>query len=136
MQNENKSFEKFDVTLISKGNIFELNESIVFSFTVKNISDTTVRFCDYHTPFEGIANEIFKVKRDGKQLDYQGILKKRLPPEDKNYTKLNPGKSTACTFKINQSYLIDKKGLYTIQFIGNHAINGLTDSNEFTFTIK
>lgn len=110
------------------------NEAITIHMKVANISDEKDQFCDYHTPFEGIQNNIFTIYRGKKEVEYQGKMKKRIPPTDKDYIKLKPGKSTKCSVELD-GYDLSKKGSYTIQFTGN-MISGLPGSNVVSFEIK
>ena len=114
---------------------FKQNQSIKIKTTVTNTSDKAARFCDYHTPFEGIANEIFLVQKDGKKIPYQGILKKRIPPTKEDYIKLQAGKNTSCVVILNNDYDLSEPGEYTVQFKGS-LISGLPDSNELSFVVK
>ena len=128
--------DNFEVTLTVYKETFEINEPVLAIIRVKNSNDVTAKFCIYHTPFEGIANNIFEIERDGEALGYHGMMKKRAAPGDSDYIELKPGESTTCTVELNEVYSLDKKGTYTIRFIGNTSINGLPDSTKITFTMN
>lgn len=124
-----------EVSISTIKNPIKQGEEQFISVVVKNRSDSSAQFCTYHTPFEGIENEIFEVTRGRKKIPYQGILKKRIPPTAEDYISLSPGKSITTKVSLNQAYNITRKGKYTIRFLGS-GISNLNDSNQITFEIR
>lgn len=129
-----KRHEVFEVTLSMKKEIFKPNEEVVVAMKVKNLGNATAEFCIYHTPFEGIQNNIFEISKNSKIIYYQGKMKKRIPPEARHYRKLTLDQFIECSF-ILTGYDFSDKGRYTLTFSGN-IISGLPKSNEVTFVIK
>ncbi|WP_299326585.1 hypothetical protein [uncultured Maribacter sp.] len=125
----------FEVTISTINKQLNQGEELFIIIVVKNISDSSAKFCKYHTPFEGIKNEIFEVVKNGKEISYQGKLKKRSPPTKEDYINLRPGQSKTCKVSLNQEYNIENKGTYRIRFLGS-GISQLNDSNEITFEIR
>jgi hypothetical protein len=110
-------------------------EGVQVTMTVENPTDGERVFCDYHTPFEGIANNIFVLKNAaGEELDYQGIMKKRAPPGPENHVVLAPGASRSATVDLTSAYTL-KKGTHSLRYRGTD-ISGLSDSNTVTFEVK
>ena len=132
---QKETINTFEVTISTTNKQLKKGEELFISIVVKNVSDSSAKFCKYHTPFEGINNEIFEVVRNGKKSPYQGKLKKRRAPTEEDYIKLRPGQSTTCKVSLNQKYNIENKGNYTIRFLGS-GISQLSDSNEITFEIR
>ncbi|MEO1052544.1 MAG: DKNYY domain-containing protein [Bacteroidota bacterium] len=126
--------ESFKVTISSDKEVYKKGEEIMISMIVENTSYMKDEFCNYHTPFEGIQNNIFTVVRGNKEIPYQGMMKKRIPPTADDYQKLKPGKSVKCSVEM-EGYDMDRKGDYTIQFTGN-MISGLPASNQIEISIK
>ena len=137
MENQTEPQEEasFEVVLSIPKQQIKNGTPVKIKTTVTNTGTTTATFCDYHTPFEGIANRIFLVKRNGKEIPYQGKMKKRIPPGPEDYIKLKPGKSISCEVTIQDNYDLSKKGKYTIAYIGT-LISGLPDSEEIAFVIE
>lgn len=132
---QNNSVEAFEVTICTTTDQLRQGDELFIITEVKNMGESPARFCKYHTPFEGTANEIFEVLKDGKKIPYQGKLKKRRPPTDKDYVDLGPRQSITCEVRLNEEYDIVEKGHYTIRFLGS-VISRLNDSNEITFEIR
>lgn len=103
-----------------------------FVFTVTNTSDAAARFCTYHTPFEGIANNIFAVVGPSGAVDYVGPMKKRAAPGPDDYRTLAPGAQASVPFVLADRYPTPA-GSYTLQY-KQTAISGLPDSNVLSFT--
>lgn len=94
---------------------------------VTNTSGAKAEFCTYHTPFEGIRNDIFVVERDGEELPYRGMMAKRAPPTKKDHRTLKPGASiTSEAVDLSETYAL-KSGTYTVRFRGG-GVSGLPDS--------
>ena len=132
---KNDTIHTFDVTISITDNQLEQAEGQVIVFVVKNISSNAAKFCKYHTPFEGIMNDIFEIIKDGKKLSYQGILKKRSPPREEDYMNLKPGQLATCKVSLNKKYKVAHTGNYTLKFLGSR-ISQLNNSNKIAFKIK
>jgi hypothetical protein len=117
-------------TSLDKGQWFDGNgPTVLLSLTVTNLGSENACFCDYHTPFEGIRNDFLTViGPDGKQMHYLGMMAKRLPPTEKNFSEVGPGKSVRVGFDAWKGYSFSEPGIYRVQFLGNETINGLPDS--------
>ena len=101
--------------------------------SVHNHGTTEGRFCKYHTPFEGIMNDIFRVSKGSKKISYGGMMKKRIPPSEKDFVTLLPGETLDCKVSL-EDYVMTKKGEYEIQFVEN-LISGLPSSNVIIVTV-
>lgn len=103
---------------------------------VENHGATEAYFCNYHTPFEGVRNIFLQViGPKGKEIDYRGMMAKRLAPGPEHYIRLEPGTSTEVEFDPSEAYSFAQSGLYRLKFIGNESINGLPDSEEIRINI-
>jgi hypothetical protein len=108
--------------------------SIKVRMTVRNPTETTRTFCDYHTPFEGIRNDIFEVRdSEGNEIGYAGMMAKRAPPDPTNFIHLKPGASRAAEVDLNTGYTLPV-GKYTVRY-KKSGISGLGDSNTFSFEV-
>jgi hypothetical protein len=111
-------------------------EDVKLTFVVQNPTGEGRTFCDYHTPFEGIRNNIFElVDAAGKQLEYRGVMAKRAAPDLNNYLVVPPKSKIQVTFDLSQGYGALAVGKYTLRFTGN-GISGLPASNTITLTIN
>lgn len=102
---------------------------------VQNPTSTTKTFCDYHTPFEGLRNDIFEVGgAGGVALDYRGMMAKRAPPGDDDFLDVTAGQGrTSDPVDLLEGYALTA-GTWTVRFSGN-AISGLPASTTLTLTV-
>jgi hypothetical protein len=91
-------------------------EPLPLTFTLTNNSDVDLYVLTWLTPFEGIANEIFHVKRDGAILPYEGPLVMRGDPTEEDYLSLDAGASASATVDLAPVYDLSEPGAYTIAF--------------------
>lgn len=96
------------------------------TFTVNNPTDGPRTFCTYHTPFEGLRNDILVVRASGQRVPYAGIMAKRAPPGPNDFRTLAPGEQASASFLLADGYTLDP-GTYNVLFAGN-APSGLPAS--------
>ncbi|MEZ4322547.1 MAG: hypothetical protein R3F61_34085 [Myxococcota bacterium] len=105
------------------------------ALTVENAGSARATFCTYHTPFEGIRNDIFIVERDGVEVDYQGMMAKRTPPGPEDHRTLAPGAVEGpVTVDLSRGYPLSP-GTYTVRYRGT-LISGLPDSNPVELVVR
>lgn len=105
-----------------------------FVFTVTNTSDVEAVFCTYHTPFEGIGNDIFTVTGPEGTLAYQGIMASRAPPRPTDFRTVAAGAAVSVAFELGHNYVVGA-GPHTLQYKATD-ISGLPASNILSFTIE
>jgi peptidyl-Lys metalloendopeptidase len=105
------------------------------SMTVSNTTGARKIFCTYHTPFEGIRNEIFEVTNaGGDEIPYAGMMAKRAAPGPEDYVTLANGAFESAEVDLTDGYDLETPGDYTVKFAGN-MISGLEESNEVRVTV-
>jgi hypothetical protein len=115
---------------------FKTDENILVSFSVKNNSEESKKFCIWQTPLEGkITANIFEIDHQGKVLEYRGMMIKRGEPQEKDSLSLAPKAFLEKDILINQSYDLKSPGQYRIRFLGR-PINVLPNSDFIDFSIK
>lgn len=102
---------------------------------VQNPTSTTKTFCDYHTPFEGLRNDIFEVRGDGGvALDYRGMMAKRAPPGDDDFLDVPAGGvRQSDPLDLSGGYAL-KAGTWQVRFSGD-SISGLPASTTLTLSV-
>jgi hypothetical protein len=121
------------VTLVSDG--AATPKHVPLRLVVTNTGRKPERFCDYHTPFEGVRNAFMEVVgQDGKRVDYAGMMAKRAAPTAEDYRTVAPGKTDEATFDLTQGYALSP-GRYTVKFTGG-SISGLPDSSVITVDVR
>jgi len=95
-----------------------LANGVEVTLKVTNTRESTEKFCDYHTPFEGIRNDIFEViGPDGNALPYQGMMAKRAPPGPDDYIDVKGGDTASATVDLREVYPL-KPGVHRVRYTG------------------
>jgi peptidyl-Lys metalloendopeptidase len=92
-------------------------DSVELEFTLINHSETGWYVLKWFTPLEGLGGEIFRVKRDGQPIPYEGPLAARGDPTPDAYIFLDAGASVSATVDLAAAYDFSEPGEYTIAFI-------------------
>jgi hypothetical protein len=87
-------------------------EPISIVFSVTNQGESPLYLLTWYTPLEGIAGNIFRVTREGQELDYLGILAMRGDPIPEQYITLEAGESASAQFDISEYYDFSQPGQY------------------------
>jgi peptidyl-Lys metalloendopeptidase len=108
---------------------FPAGGSIGIRMTVSNPTTAPRTFCRYHTPFEGIRNDIFLVSsltnNKDEDIEYGGMMVKRAPPGRDDFLTLAPGASRTATVDLSQGgYGPLPPGGYAVRYRGTD-ISGL-----------
>jgi len=115
----------------------KLGNPLILTFTVSNKSSKELKFCKWHTPFEGFKNSYFVIKdSNGEEARYKGIMAKRImPPPADAYMSVKAGGSVTVDIDLLQAYEVNKAGNYTIIYEGN-LISELKNVNEASFVVS
>ncbi|MFD2969552.1 protease [Sphingobacterium bambusae] len=117
--------------------LYELKDSISVLFTVQNPTDDTLRFTQYHTPFEGfISNFLTITDASGAEVSYIGAMTKRImPPPADTYHTVAPGAQDSVRFSLAKGYRFEKPGIYTLQY-NSGAISGISNGSPIKIELK
>ena len=123
------------VTLETKDQ-YKLSDSILIDFVVHNPTKDTLKFTQYHTPFEGVISKFVDViGADSVEVDYIGAMARRImPPPADTYHAVAPNESKRISFDLKKGYKIDKVGTYSIQY-NSERISGITPSKAVEITV-
>jgi hypothetical protein len=112
----------------------KVGDSVLLKFTVVNVSDTSSRFCKWHSPFEPLMSKYLDVKNEkGEEPAYLGAMAKRMmPPPESSYLTVSPKDSVVATVDLLKAYAIKEPGKYTITYVGEN-MSGLKVSKDVTF---
>lgn len=129
--------ERLKITISRSKTEFDRKKEYRIHVTIQNISDRTIRILKWHTPLaKEIGNNMFSIKRDGREVQYIGKLIKRRAPEKKDYLILQPGEAIETDINLARLYDISKTGRYTIQFRLNPAAIPETDAKIKSFILS
>ncbi len=140
LQSTEEMKSKTDTTLIASlevDSVVTLTDSISVLFLVNNPTEDTLRFTQYHTPFEGFMSNFLTITDEkGNEVSYIGAMTRRvMPPPEDTYHSLAPGQTDSVRFILNKGYRFDKAGLYTIQYNGG-SVNGLSSDTIVKLNIQ
>ncbi|GAA4790628.1 hypothetical protein GCM10023231_18160 [Olivibacter ginsenosidimutans] len=118
------------VAVLRIDSIASLSDSLFMVFKVYNPSPDTLRFTQYHTPFEGFLNNFLTVTDEqGQEIPYRGAMAKRvMPPPEETYCTVAPSASDSIRFSLLKGYAITKPGLYTIEYNAGN-VSGMSNGH-------
>jgi len=92
----------------------EAGQPVLVEFALINPAGRPVYVLRRHTPLEGIFDDIFRVRRDGKILPYIGPMLKRAAPKRDDYLAILPGDSLSNEVDLARAYDFSEPGEYTV----------------------
>jgi peptidyl-Lys metalloendopeptidase len=110
-------------------------EAVKLTFTLTNHSPERLYVLTWYTPLEGIFGEIFRVKRDGEAIPYEGPLVMRGDPLPEDYVLLEPGASVSAEVDLATAYDFSQAGQYTIEFLSPRISDVAKTESEFAASV-
>ncbi len=104
------------VSIAPEKNSLKQDDDVVLRVTITNTSASPQYVLKWHTPFAGIEDHIFEVKRDGVDVPYLGAHYKRPAPTAKDYYLLKPGQSHTSKVEISSLYDMSVTGDYSVKY--------------------
>lgn len=92
------------------------DDDVYMRVTITNTSSTPQYVLKWHTPFAGVEDHLFEVKRDGVDVPYLGRHYKRPAPTAKDYYLLKPGQSHTSRVEISGMYDMSVTGDYSVRY--------------------
>ncbi len=91
-------------------------EAVMVDVTLTNVSSRTVRLLKWHTPVDGLKEDLFVVTVDGAAAEYNGRHYKWATPEAHDYLRLAPGESVTHAVDLGSIYDLSRTGSYSIRY--------------------
>lgn len=109
---------------------------VIVKFTVSNSSAKDLKFCKWHTPFEGFLSAYFDIKdSNGTEARYRGAMAKRImPPPADAYITVKAGESVSAEADLLKGYDLSAPGTYKIIYQGG-GVSGIEKVNEISVKI-
>ncbi len=104
------------VSIAPEKNSLKQDDDVVVRVTITNTSSTPQYVLKWHTPFNGVEDHLFEVKRDGVDVPYLGAHYKRPAPTAKDYYLLKPGQSHTSKVELSAMYDMSVTGDYSIKY--------------------
>lgn len=86
------------------------------TFALTNQGPQSVQVLTWHTPFEGVRNPMFTIKRDAAELEYRGMMLKRGAPRAEQYMALQPGERREAKIDLADGWDVSAPGTYSITY--------------------
>ncbi|TDS12287.1 hypothetical protein [Sphingobacterium paludis] len=128
-----------DTTLVARIQAdphYPLHDSISVLFIVSNPTNDTLRFTQYHTPFEGFFSNFLTITdASGQEVPYIGAMTRRImPPPADTYHTLAPGTEDSVRFNVTKGYRFEKAGTYTLLY-NSGAISGILQTKSISIVL-
>jgi peptidyl-Lys metalloendopeptidase len=121
------------VTIAADQAGFASSDAVLINVTIANDGQKPVKVLKWFTPVEDVEEPLFKVTRDGADVDYVGAHYKRLGPTGNDYLNLKPGESFSRFIDLAQYYDLSASGTYEIEY--NYDVTALA-SNKVQFSVE
>lgn len=128
------------VSLSAGKSVLGAGDSVIVELTLTNAGRAPARLLKWHTPVDGVEEELFQVTRDGEAAAFVGPHYKRPAPRAGDYVALQAGASLTRQVDLSDLYDFSQTGSYTIHYdLG--AVRGagklaLLKSNSVTLWIE
>jgi 2-iminobutanoate/2-iminopropanoate deaminase len=96
----------------------KVGEPVELLFRLGNPTSQSLSVLSWHTPLEGLLNDIFRVTRDGAEVPYRGEMMKRGAPDASAYVTVAPGTSVEARVNLSEAYDFRQPGKYRLEFRG------------------
>ncbi|MGH8853455.1 MAG: M35 family metallo-endopeptidase [Telluria sp.] len=104
------------VTVVPEKNALGQNDDVVVRVTITNHSGAPQYILKSRTPFEGVDEALFDIRRDGQPVPYLGAHIKRAAPTAADYFVLRPGASHSVKVELSALYDMSVSGDYQISY--------------------
>ncbi|KGE13476.1 hypothetical protein [Sphingobacterium deserti] len=116
---------------------YRLQDSISVLFIVSNPTPDTLRFTQYHTPFEGFMSNFLTITdASGAEVPYIGAMTRRImPPPEETYHTLAPRAQDSVRFALSKGYHFEKPGTYSLLY-NSGTISGISQTEATEIVLK
>ncbi|SFC85003.1 M35 family metallo-endopeptidase [Massilia yuzhufengensis] len=104
------------VTVVPEKSALGQDDDVVVRVTITNTSSAPHYILKSRTPFDGVEEALFEVRRDGQAVPYLGAHIKRAAPTAADYFVLKPGASHSVKVELSALYDMSVSGDYQISF--------------------
>ncbi len=91
-------------------------DGVLVTVTMTNVSSHPVRLLKWHTPVDGLKEDLFVVTADGAAAEYNGRHYKWATPEAHDFLRLAPGESVSRTVDLASIYDLSRTATYSIRY--------------------
>jgi hypothetical protein len=109
--------DKIVYKLVAK-DVFRNSEPVKVQFILENKSDKSLFFLKWYTPFEGFNSDMFRITRNGAEIQYEGRMVKRGNPGFEDYLMIKAGSSVEISVELSLVYNMKESGEYRIEYRG------------------
>ncbi|SEL50197.1 extracellular peptidase. Metallo peptidase. MEROPS family M35 [Stigmatella aurantiaca] len=99
---------------------FGAQSEVSVTITLTNVSRRAVSLLSWHTPVDGLKDDLLEVTLNGAPVEYTGRHYKRAAPRAEDFLTLAPGESLTRTVGLSDAYDLSRSGNYAVSFSGSH----------------
>ncbi|MDC0709607.1 M35 family metallo-endopeptidase [Stigmatella sp. ncwal1] len=99
---------------------FAAQSAVNVTITLTNVSNRSVSLLSWHTPADGLKDDLLTVTLNGAAVEYTGRHYKRPAPSAQDFITLAPGQSLTRTVGLSDAYDFSQSGHYAVSFSGSH----------------
>ncbi|WP_164015307.1 M35 family metallo-endopeptidase [Pyxidicoccus trucidator] len=104
------------VTLSTEKSSLAARDGVLVNVTLTNVSSRSVRVLKWHTPVDGVKEDLFRVTADGASAEYNGRHYKWATPEAHDFLTLKAGESVSRQVDLASIYDLSKSATYSISY--------------------
>jgi len=91
-------------------------EELVLRFALTNTGPRSAQILRWHTPLQGVDDDLFEVSRNGEPVAYLGRMFKRGVPTPSDYLRVLPGETLSANVPLASLYDLSRPGEYTVRY--------------------
>ncbi|ADO74040.1 M35 family metallo-endopeptidase [Stigmatella aurantiaca] len=106
------------VHLSSGTSPFGVEDEVTLTLSLTNVSAHPVRLLSWHTPAQGLTEDLLAITFHGIPVAYTGPHYKRAAPQPGDFLTLAPGESLTRTVALSGIYDLSRGGNYSLRYTG------------------
>lgn len=88
----------------------------MIDYQLVNNGATTIHVLRWQTPLDGVTSDLFRVTRDGEEVEYTGPMYKRVAPRAEDYIELKPGEGLSAEVDLSAWYDMRSGGQFEVRY--------------------
>jgi peptidyl-Lys metalloendopeptidase len=108
--------DNLEVRLNTDKAMLKGDQDAVVTLSITNRGSTPISILKWALPSDKSEGMLFRVTRDGEEVEYLGAIYKRKPPTAADYVKIAPGETLKREVELTANYDMTSGGHYSVEF--------------------